>query len=133
MSNVSTRHAVVSYTAGESKSFTGQRLMVARYKQTEAMTKRGETAPAAVCASVPFIAPDEITANITALLPHICNMLEAAQDGILRSMYEGSAYALGDVTDDDISVQACIGFLEAASTGSGKLSGEAIKACMMIF
>jgi SpoU rRNA methylase family enzyme len=128
MSNVSNRHAVTPYTAGESKPFSGQRLAVARYKQTDAMTKRGEVAPAAVCASVPFLPVADIKENIDALLPHICNMLESAQDGILRSLYEGSSYSITDLNDADISVQACIGFMEAASTGSGKLSGEAIKA-----
>ena len=127
MSNISNRHAVTQFIAGESKPLTGQRLVRAGYKQTEAMTKRGEKAPPSVCASVPQIPVEQIQGNIAALLPHIATMLESAQDGILRSLYESSNYALQAVTDDDISVQACIAYLNAEAAGS-RITPESVGA-----
>lgn len=125
MSNVSNRHAVVPFVAGTSKPFADQRLARAGFKLTEKMKAAGKTALPSVCASVPFIVGEAITGNLTALLPHIGAMLEKAQDEILRSKYESSGGLCADITDDEISVTACIAFLNAESTGS-RLSADTI-------
>lgn len=117
MSNVSNRHAMVPFTAGESKAFSGQRLAKVGYKQTDAMTKRGEKAPASVCVSVPHVAVADIRENLDALLPHIGAMIENAQDGIIRSLYESAGHVCRDITDDDISMAAVIGYLNAQADG----------------
>lgn len=122
MSNVSNRHDVVPFIAGTSAPLSGQRLARAGYKKT----KENPNPPASVCASIPQIDPDAVRARIDKLLPFIGNMLEAAQDGILRSLYESSDYALQVITDADISVDACIAFMGAENAGS-RLTADAIK------
>ena len=54
-------------------------------------------------------------------------MVENAQDGVIRSLYESSDGSLSAVSDADISIDAIIGFLEAESTG-GRLTKEFIEA-----
>ncbi len=125
--SISNRHPLSLFVAGESKPMSGQRLAKVGYKQTEAMTKRGETAPDSVCASLPQIPPEDITANITRLLPYICTMLENAQDGIVRSLYESADHTLISISDDDISVDQCISFMAAEAAGD-RLSKDAVLA-----
>lgn len=124
--SISNRHPLSLFTAGESKPITGQRLAKIGYKQTEAMTKKGEIAPASVCASVPHIAVADITENINRLMPYICTMLEAAQDGIIRSLYESGQHQLIGIADDDISVSACVSYMAAEAAGD-RLKKETIE------
>lgn len=125
MSNISNRHAVTPFVAGTSKPFTGQRLARAGFKLTEKMKAAGKTALPSVCASVPFIDGGAVHQHLNELLPHIGAMLEKAQDEILRSRYESAGGVLTDITDEELSVSACIAFLNAESTGS-RLSAESI-------
>ncbi len=81
------------------------------------MTKTGETAPASVCASVPQVNVDDVRAKIDRLLPYIGTMIENAQDGIIRSLYESAGHTLISVDDADISVSACISYLAAEAAG----------------
>jgi len=117
MAIIGTHHSLSLFTAGESKPVAGQRLAKIGYKQTAAMTKAGETAPPSVCASVPQVDPAQITANIDRLLPYIGTMIENAQDGIIRSLYESAGHVLISVDDADISVSACISYLAAEAAG----------------
>ena len=126
MSIIGTRHSLSLFTAGESKPASGQRLAKIGYKQTAAMTKAGETAPPSVCASVPQVDPADIRANIDRLLPYIGNMIEAAQDGIIRSLYESAGHTLISVDDADISVSACVSYLAAEAAGD-RLKKETIE------
>lgn len=123
MSNVSTSHNVNPFIAGKSEPLTGQRLARIGYKKT----KDNPNPLQSVCVSIPHIAPNWITENVNRLLPYIGTMLENAQDGIIRSLYETSQGALGTVHDSDIGIEAIIGFLEAESTG-GRLTGEFLSA-----
>lgn len=113
MSTISNRHQVVPFVAGASAPLSGQRLAKVGYKKTTAMP----TPPASVCASVPMIQGADVLNNVTRLLPFIGAMLESVQDGILRSLYESSDYGLTTVSDDDISVDACISYLQAEAAG----------------
>lgn len=117
MSIIGTRHSLTLFTAGESKPATGQRLAKIGYKQTEAMTKKGEVAPASACVSVPQVDVADIRSNIDRLLPYIGTMIETAQDGILRSLYESAGHTLISVDDADISVSACVSYLAAEAAG----------------
>lgn len=126
MSNISNRHQVLPFIAGTSAPLSGQRLAKIGYKQTSEMTKKGETAPASVCASVPMIQSDAIESRIDRLMPYVRGMLENAQDGIVRSLYD-SDRSLSAVSDDDISVDACISFLQAEAAGD-RLKKETILA-----
>ena len=125
MSNVSNAHTITKFDAKKSQALSGQRLAKVRYKTT---AKQDAKFPS-VCVSVPFIGVETITDTntITRLLPHIRVMLENAQDGVIRSLYEAGDGVLGLVTDSDISIDACIKYLEAESEG-GRLTKEFIEA-----
>ena len=123
MSNVSNRHSVFPFVSGESKALTGQRLAKVGYKQTAAMTQKGEIAPKSICVSVPQFTGDQIRENLHALLPHIGNWLEGIQDNVIRGIYEGRKFDLQSVSDAEISVSQCVSFLEAETSG-GRLTKE---------
>lgn len=110
---ISNRHPVNPFIAGKSAPMSEQRLARVGYKSS---AKNPAKYPN-VCASVPMIA--ELTnEQIEALQDHIFTMLENAQDGIFRSLYESSDGKLECITDDDISVESCIAFLNAEAEGS---------------
>ena len=125
MSIIGTRHTLAPFTSGESKPLTGQRLARIGYK---AGGEGKKPKFPSVCASVPPVALDAATlvAMGERLLPHIRTLLETAQDGIIRSLYESSGGTLREVSDDDISLDACIGWLEAVASG-GRLSRELVE------
>lgn len=114
MSIVSDRHSVVPFKSGETKPLQGQRLAKIGYKD------RGDKKAkfASVAVSVPFLTAEVVESNIKRLLPHIGTMLETAQDGVIRSLYESAQGGLSSVSDADISIDAIIGYLEAESNGS---------------
>ena len=119
MSNISNRHTVQLFEAGKSEALTGQRLAKVGYKSSK-------TSPAkfpSICVSVPFVDTDDVKGNISRLMPYIKEMISNAQDGIIRSLYESSHGALSNVSDDDISVNSVINFLEAEQSG-GRLTKE---------
>lgn len=116
--SISNRHQVNGFVAGKSAPMSEQRLARVGYKST---VKTPAKYPS-VCASVPFIT--EFTEDqFTRLQPYIVEMLENAQDGIFRSLYESSDGCLEHITDDDLSIDSCIAYLEAESTG-GRLTKE---------
>lgn len=122
MSVINNRHTVVPFVSGESKPMQDQRLAKITYKP------RGNK-PAkfpSVCVSVPQINVSEVENNIKRLLPHIGTMLENAQDGVIRSMYESSEGQLKEVSDDDLNLNSILAFLEAEATGS-RLTADKIK------
>jgi hypothetical protein len=122
MSNFSIAHTVVPFKAGD-KALTGQRLAKVGYKSS---AKNPAKYPS-VAASVPMIQVTDIQSHLTALLPFIGTMLEETQDKIIRSRYEASDGTLSHVTDDDISVRACVAYLSAEREGN-RLTNEAIEA-----
>lgn len=116
--SITNRHKLNPFIAGKSAALADQRLARVGYKAT---VKTPAKYPS-VCVSVPMITSiDE--EQIEKLLPHIVEMLNAAQDGIIRSLYESRDGTLSEVSDDDISIDSCISFLEAESTG-GRLTRE---------
>ena len=125
--SISNRHAIAPFVAGTAQPMAEQRLARVICKQTAKMTKEGKQALPSACASVPMIATSAIEAAIPRMLDHIRAMLESAQDGIIRSLYESTQGAASAVTDDDISVDACIAFMDAAAAGT-RLSAESVKA-----
>ncbi len=113
MSNVSNVHDVVPFVAGKTNPLSGQRLAKVGYKSTAKNPAKFKS----VAVSVPQINPDDISANITQLLPYIGTMLENVQDNVIRSLYESKNGELKIIQDSDISVQACIAFLESEAAG----------------
>jgi hypothetical protein len=120
--SISNRHSVVQFVSGETKAMSGQRLLKIGYKG------RGNKPAkfASVAASVPMIQPSEVSERLQRLLPYIGTMLENAQDAVARSLYESSQGQLKELADSDISLDACINFMEAEANGS-RLTAERIK------
>lgn len=121
MSNISNIHSLVPFVSGTSKPLSGQRLAKIGFKKS----KENPNPLQSVCASVPFLQKESLEENMAALLPHVGRMLEGVQDQIIRSLYEGSKGLRKEVRDEEISVQQCILFLNAESTGS-RMSAESI-------
>ena len=121
--SISNRHTVLPFVAGTSKALTNQRLAKIGYKLTEKMKAEGKTALKSVCVSVPVISEiDE--SQLDRLMPHIVAVLNGAQDGIIRNMYEADP-SIMSIGDDDISLDACIEYLETVETG-GRLTIESL-------
>lgn len=116
--SISNRHPINGFVSGKSQAMSEQRLAKVGYKST---VKNAAKYPS-VCASVPLIT-ELFEDQLTRLQPYIVTMLENAQDGIFRSLYESSGGSLDAISDDDISIDSCIAFLEAESTG-GRLNKE---------
>lgn len=125
--SISNRHSIVPFVSGESKAMNGQRLAKVGYKETtdKKTGKKSQKFPS-VCASVPFVETSDVLEKVESLMPHIKAMLADVQDKIVRSLYESSEGQLQSISDDELSVNACIGFLEAESEG-GRLTKEAVQ------
>lgn len=119
--SISNRHSVVPFVAGETTAMADQRLAKVGYKSTKKTPAKFKS----IAVSVPQITSiDE--EQLERLLPHVVAMLENAQDGIIRSLYESSGGNLASVSDEEISIDACIGYLEAEATG-GRLTKEKVE------
>lgn len=117
--SISNRHSVNPFIAGKSEAMVDQRLAKIGYKST---VKNPAKYPS-VCVSVPMVQEHFSEQQIEALVPHIRMMIENAQDGIIRSLYESSDGTLKEVPDTDITVEACLAFLNAESEG-GRLTKQ---------
>jgi hypothetical protein len=123
MSHFPSTHLVTGFDSAKSQALSGQRLAKIRYKTTKAQAAKFPS----VCVSVPPLGENDWAPHYAQLIPHIKAMLENAQDGVIRSLYESHEGKLSSVQDQDISVAACIGFMEAESQGS-RLTKETIDA-----
>lgn len=121
MSNVSNIHSVVPFNAGD-KPLSGQRLAKVGYKST----KKNPAKYRSVAVSVPPIDKTVVSLSIDFLMPHIVSMLENAQDGLIRTLYEGADGALSQVSDEEISIPAIVGWLNAEAAGD-RLTKERIE------
>lgn len=119
MSVISNRHSVVLFTAGTSTALTGQRLAKVGYKSTKNTPAKFKS----VCASIPSATlTDE---QCVRMKDQVTELFHAAQDNIFKSLYESSNGKLEAITDEDISFEAVLGYLEAESTG-GRLTKESV-------
>jgi hypothetical protein len=123
MSNVSNVHDVIPFVAGKSAALSGQRLAKVGYKST---AKNPAKFPS-VAVSVPFLSDDSLRENMDSLLPYIKGMVENTQDAVIRSLYESKDGTLKIVQDHEISVQACIAYLESEAAGD-RIKKEHIEA-----
>jgi hypothetical protein len=129
MSNVSNVRDVIPFVAGKTAAITGQRLAKVGYKSsTDKVTKK--IIPAkfpSVAVSVPFLSDDSIRESMDSLLPYIKGMMESTQDAVIRSLYESKDGTLKTVQDHEISVQACIAYLDSEAAGD-RIKKEHIEA-----
>jgi hypothetical protein len=119
MSNVSNRHSILPFNAGKSAALSGQRLIRVLYKPS----KHKKPEYKSVCVSVPKLSQPFSPEVLQKLNPYIVELVENTQQNIVKSLYESSQGALTSVSDDDISIDAVIGYLEAESNG-GRLTKE---------
>lgn len=125
MSNISTRHNVNIFTAGKSQPLTGQRLAKIGFKKSKNQTNPLKS----VCVSVPPIEMEACwdEAYIPQFQKIVQTALENAQDGIIRSLYESSGGNLTSVSNEEISIPACLAFIESEMNG-GRMTKEMIVA-----
>ena len=115
MSLTSSTHIFVPFDSKKLEAFTGQRLSKIGYKQTAEMTAKGEKARQSICVSLPPLRAEDIKQDhYILLMPHILNMLEDAQDGVVRKLYEAGKT---DVRDDQLTIQALANYLNEANAG----------------
>jgi hypothetical protein len=122
MSNISTRHNINPFIAGKSAPLHEQRLCKVGYKNTDKSPAKYPS----ICVSLPVIDSDDIALNASKLIPHIRALLENAQDGIVKSLYESSQGMLTSVSDDELNIGAILGFLSAESAGD-RLTKEGLE------
>lgn len=116
MSNISTSHNIVEFTK-TSKALDGQRLSKVWYKGKKAEEKKP------VCVSIPRVLSIMVGAEeLEQLKPQVLDMILGAQDKIVRERYEQGATS---ISDSDISIAACIAWLQEESAG-GRLTKEYI-------
>lgn len=120
MSNVSNRHSIVEFKAGKSVAFTGQRLARVLYKPDR--KTKVQKLPS-VCVSIPKIEEPLSAETLNRLNPYIIAMLEDTQDKIIKSIYESREGKLTSISDDDVNMNAILGFLENEYSG-GRLTKE---------
>lgn len=117
MSQISTTHSIVAFDSKTSKAFDGQRLSKVWYKGKKAEEKKP------VCVSIPRVLSIMVdTEVLEQLKPQVIAMIEGAQDKIVRERYETGATS---IADSDISIQACIAWLQEEAVG-GRLTKEYI-------
>lgn len=114
MSNISNVHNITGYVSGTTKPFAGQRLATVTYK----VDKKTGIKPDSVCASVPMVATNELTANLNAFIPHIQALVERTQDSIIRTLHESKCSV---VSDEAISIAAVLEYLNETASG-GRLT-----------
>lgn len=114
MSNVSARHNVNLFIAGKSSALTGQRLAKVGYKSTKANPAKYPS----ICVSIPRINENDVKENIDKFIPYFMEVLENAQDGMIRSLYESSAGNLTSVSDDELNLNSIHAFLIAQNDGT---------------
>lgn len=119
--SITSRHAVVPFIAGSTRALHDQRLSKVGYKSSKSNPAKFPS----VAASVPVIPLDTIVENAERLAPYVRNLLEGAQDGIFRSLYESSGGLRTELGDSEIGIDSIIGYLESESNG-GRLTIESI-------
>jgi hypothetical protein len=121
MSNISNRHNVTKFVSGSSEALAGQRLTIAKYKNTDKSPAKYPS----VCASIPALAinQNDITDG---LMIHINNWIQNVQDSVFKSVYESSGGNMASIGDDEISLVAIENYLNASAV-SGRLTKESIE------
>ena len=123
MSIISSTHDFTPFVAGKTEPLEGQRLAKVSYKQTEAMTTKGEIARKPIAVSIPqvtsaFIPPD----MLHRFIPFMLDLCETTQDLVIKGLYESGKM---EVHDYQISLQALLKILES-ERNSFRMSSESV-------
>lgn len=120
--SITNRHAVIPFVSGETAPLAGQRLAKVGYKSSKTKAAKYKS----IAVSVPKIIEPLSADILQRVSKHVVAMFENAQDGIIKSLYESREGMLSEVSDDDLSIDACIAYLDAESTG-GRLTKELLE------
>lgn len=110
----SNRHQFAPLTKN-SKPLSGQRLARVIAKAA----KDGSYSPnlkESQCVSIPVLGQDSLTAHMQALMPHLVALIQDTQDSIISEKRKETGCS--EIADEDISVTACIAFLDASEKGN---------------
>lgn len=110
MSVISNRHTVSLFVAGKSEAMENQRLSRITYKTHKDGSKKSDSK----CVSVPRIEPASVTATAEAFQPYLLQLMETAQDGIIRSRIDAGAT---EISDEELSVTEILRYLDEESKG----------------
>lgn len=111
-------YPINSFDPKSSRARENERLAKIGYKTP----KKGVKKFSSVCVSLPRIVSISDD-QLKLLIPHIQNLLESAQDSIIRNRFEEGAQF---ITDSDVSIQNCIDYLDADARGD-RLTAELVK------
>lgn len=114
MSNVSNSHNVTKLDKS-SKALTGQRMARVIAKKNKEGNYESSNLQESKFVSIPVIVPEFNSAQINALSVHIVGMLNDAQDALIRERIIDGASA---VHDEEISIDACIRYMDDAAKGN---------------
>lgn len=118
---ISTRHTLELFKTGESKAMHGQRLLKIGFKGDKKLFDSR-------CASVPVISDlilSELKNNPLKFSDILTEVIESAQDAVAKNLFLSSGGTLTEISDEEISIDACIAYLESIGTG-GRLTKEAL-------
>lgn len=130
MSNIDTNtHTVVPYIAGKTHALEGQRLDVVFWKTPKLSDEQKAAGVVAVkpeskCVSVPLVMADDIKNNIEMLIPSIATYLATVQHNIIKERVSAGAL---HVTNEEISIPACVEYLESQVTNADGTSAHLTK------
>lgn len=112
--SISNRHQFAPLTKS-SKPLSGQRMARVIAKASKDGTY-SEFLKESLMISVPFVSVEDVQANMVALMPHVLAMVMDTQDSIISELRKSNGCT--EVGDEEISVNACIAFLDASERGN---------------
>ena len=121
---MSVSHSVRNYDAKKSVALDGQRLAKIVFKTTA----NQKAVMPSKCVSVPVLQEEQIAVYQAELAVHVHELLEGAQNELIRAklLEHGTGEGV-EILDSDISVLACINWLDEAAKGN-RLSKDSITA-----
>jgi hypothetical protein len=112
--SISNRHGFQPLTK-TSKPLGGQRLARVIAKAAKDGTYSANLTES-LCVSIPFVSSDVVSEQLTALMPHLIGLIQDTQDSIISEIRK--EYGRNEIDDSEISVSACIAYLDANERGN---------------
>lgn len=112
-------HTVVAYEQGKTKTLAGQRLDVVFWKTGKDGVKKDSK-----CVSVPLVTAEEVTSNLSALMPHIIDFISGVQHDIIKERVTDGAL---HITQQEIAVSSCVEYLDSNVRGADGKSAHLTK------
>lgn len=128
MSNMSSAHSVVIHVSGETKAFTGQRLVRVIAKKDSQGKFASEHLTQTKSVSIPMLSAEMITPQILQdFMPQIVDMFNGFQDGIIADKIKEGA---SNILDSEIDFAAMATYLQS-NAGSARVTKEVLQGWFM--